>query len=69
MSTIKKKRKILIVAESNNIVVKSVSHWLVERHFEIVRLNSETDEFSIVNMNIDQTSFTFKIIELPTSFP
>ncbi len=45
MSTIKEKRKILIVAESNNIVVKSLSHWLVEKHFEIVRLNSEIEDF------------------------
>ncbi len=61
MNSIKEKNKILIVSESNNVVVKYISHWLIKDNWQIVKLNYEVDDFSIVNMNIEHTEFKFKI--------
>lgn len=61
MSITNDQNKILIVSESNNDVIKFICHWLLESNFKIVRLNAEIDEFSIVNMSPDHSSFTFKI--------
>jgi|GEM_PF-3764545 len=68
MNITKSQNKILIVSESNNDVVKNIKLWLVNCEYEIVNLNAEVDQFSIVKMNIVDSSFTFKINDIEYDF-
>ncbi len=61
MNTIKDQNKILIVSKSNNVVIKSISQWLLNSKFELVKLNYDTDKFLIISLNIDHSTFKFKI--------
>jgi len=61
MITIKDPKKILIVSKSNDAVVKSICHWVLNFDLDLVKLNYDTDLLAIVSTNIDHSNFIFKI--------
>lgn len=61
MITTKDQNKILIVSESNNVVVKCINHWLVDRNIEMINLRTESDQFSVTRLDVNNLNFSFKI--------
>lgn len=61
MTITKQEKKILIVSQSNNNVIKRVSQWLIQHQNAIVVINTDLDDFSIISLDITTSNFLFKI--------
>jgi hypothetical protein len=61
MTFTKQEKKILIVSESNNNIIKRILLWLINCEYEIVLLNAESDNFSLVSLDLNNSGFMFKI--------